>query len=253
MLPVFLCEDEPDIREMERKLIEQYLMIQGYDMELVLDTGNPREILEQVKKKPVRGIYFLDVDLKYEGLDGFLLGKEIRRYDSYGFVIYVTAFRDLAYKTFQHHIEVLDYIVKENQEAVRDGICRCFDTIVERLSRENLAPLKACYTVKSGELRRHVPVEDILFFETDAGSHRITLHTENERISFIGQMREIEKELPDTFFRCHRGFLVNICRVQEVNLKANEVIFVNGETCLVSRGLRSGLMKRIAKQFVAPK
>lgn len=249
MLPVFLCEDEPEIRNLERELIERYVMIRGYDMALALDTGSPGELLERVRQHPGRGVYFLDVDLKGEDMDGFQLGKEIRRYDSYGFVIYVTAFRELAYKTFQHHIEVLDYIVKENPDTVREGIHRCLDTIVERLKSESFAPVRACYTVKSGELRRHVPVEEILFFETAAGSHCITLHTADERISFIGQMKEIERELPDIFFRCHRGFLVNIRQIREVNRKANEVIFFNGEVGLVSRSLRSKLMKRIAEQF----
>ena len=55
----------------------------------------------------------LDVDLKDGVWDGFALGQELRRRDPHGTLVYITSYGDLAWKTFQYHLEAFDYIVKE--------------------------------------------------------------------------------------------------------------------------------------------
>jgi ABC-2 type transport system permease protein len=64
VLTIYLCEDEEDIRQVQRECLEKQILIQGYDMEVALCSGRPGEILEAVKAAPGRGIYFLDVELK---------------------------------------------------------------------------------------------------------------------------------------------------------------------------------------------
>ena len=116
MLSVYICEDQEEVRRIQRECLEKQIMIQGYDMEIALSSGCPGEILEAVEKNPGRGIYFLDVELKGEEMDGFALGREIRRLDPRGFIVYVTAYGNLAFETFRYHLEALDYIVKESME-----------------------------------------------------------------------------------------------------------------------------------------
>ena len=64
-----------------------------------------------------RGVYFLDVELKDKSWDGFLLGCELRRRDPHGTLVYITSYGDLAWRTFQYHLEAFDYIVKETEQA----------------------------------------------------------------------------------------------------------------------------------------
>ena len=70
MLPVYICEDEEQIRNMERAWLEKQILIQGYDMKVVLSTGNPEELLECLDRKSGQGIYFLDVELKGASMNG---------------------------------------------------------------------------------------------------------------------------------------------------------------------------------------
>ena len=165
MLPVYLCEDDENIRAMEVQALEKQILIQGFDMELACVTARPEALLEVVKRNRKRGVYFLDVELKGESMDGFALGAEIRKLDPRGFLIYVTAFRDLAFETFRHHLEALDYIVKENQEEMLDGIGRCLLIVQERLLKEK-AENQPYFTVRILDTVRHIPISDICFFET---------------------------------------------------------------------------------------
>ena len=133
MLSVYICEDEEEVRRIQRECLEKQIMIQGYDMEIALCSGRPGEILEAVEKNPGRGIYFLDVELKGEEMDGFALGREIRRLDPRGFIVYVTAYGNLAFETFRYHLEALDYIVKESMEKMEEGLGKSLSVITERI------------------------------------------------------------------------------------------------------------------------
>lgn len=66
MIPIYLCDDDPKIRREIRRELEKEILISGYDMEIVCDSGNSREVLEILRENRQRGIYFLDVDLKEE-------------------------------------------------------------------------------------------------------------------------------------------------------------------------------------------
>ncbi|MDE7277339.1 MAG: response regulator, partial [Lachnospiraceae bacterium] len=121
MLPIYICEDDERIRNAERLWLEKQILIEGFDMEIALCTGNPEELLEYLTHTQRQGIYFLDVELKGASMDGFRLGEEIRKKDARGFMIYVTAFQELAFETFRYHLEALDYIVKESREKMEEG------------------------------------------------------------------------------------------------------------------------------------
>lgn len=244
MLPIYICEDEKAIREEIEKEIKRYIMIHNYDMELRLSTSDPEMLLKQVSLEPKRGIYFLDVDLCHEKLDGFQLGQEIRKHDVSGFIVYVTAHDDLAFKTFQYHIEALDYIVKAGSTEMLAGIKRCLDTVVKRIAEESKDDRNQYFTVKIIDTIKHIPISEIYYFETSSRTHRIILYAENEKIDFLGKLQEIETELSSGFVRIHRSFLVNENKIKELNLKNNEVIMMNGQSCLLSRTMKKLLINK---------
>lgn len=243
MLPVYICEDEEQIRNMERAWLEKQILIQGYDMKVVLSTGNPEELLECLDRKSGQGIYFLDVELKGASMNGFQLGKEIRKRDGGGFLIYVTAFPDLAFETFRYHLEALDYICKQNPERMYTDLSRCLDTVTERMSKMQ-NPRQEYFTLKTPEMIRHIPLGDILYFATSSRTHRIELHAENELFDFSGSIQELEKDLGEGFIRVHRAYLVHGEQIDWIDVHNRELVLKNGERCPFSRRMRQELLKR---------
>lgn len=249
MISIFVCEDQKTIRDAIEKEINNHVMIHNYDMELVLCTHDPQTLLQQVRQSSSRGIYFLDIDLGEDTLDGFELGNEIRKYDSRGFIIYVTAFSNMAFKTFQYHLEALDYIVKEEPVEMFNGIRRCLDTIVARIAEEANDEHKEFYTIKIMDTIKHIPIDEIFFFETSSRTHRIILYSTTQRIDFIGTLQEIEDELTPRFIRTHRSYLVNIDNIQEINPKKNEIILKNGQVCPISRKMKTSLLAQFEQRL----
>ena len=58
MLPIYICEDDERIRDAERRWLEKQILIEGFDMEIVLCTGNPEELLDCLAYGQQQGIYF---------------------------------------------------------------------------------------------------------------------------------------------------------------------------------------------------
>ena len=92
--------------------------------------------------------------------------------DPQGIIIYITSFRNLAFKTFQYHIEAFDYIVKDADKTDR-SVAECLKAVIERL-REESSDNSACYTFRSGDVIHHIPQDDILYFETSSRSHLLS-------------------------------------------------------------------------------
>ena len=61
MLPIYICEDDDRIRSIQKKYLENQILMQGYDMEIVICSRHPEDIIEALEISKKKGIYFLDV------------------------------------------------------------------------------------------------------------------------------------------------------------------------------------------------
>lgn len=239
MIPIYICEDNTQIRSHLAALIEKYILIQDYDMQIACATATPKELLQQVKEGQ-QGIYFLDIDLKDAEYNGFDLAKIIRKQDERGFIIFVTTHGELTFETFRLHLEALDYIVKD-QPDLEERIRHCIDEIHKRIIRENGNSVQAYYTIKVNDRLHHILLDDILYFETSSTKHRLILHTESEILEFSGSLSEVEEKVGSLFLRTHRSYLININKIARTLLSDNLVELTNGETCLVARRFKKEL------------
>lgn len=244
MVQILLCDDDDRIREEIARCINNQILIMQYDMQIAQSCQSPVILLEELKQmEEKRNIYFLDVDLKHPEYDGFLLGRKIRDTDPNGTIVYITSFGDLAYKTFQYHVEAFDYIVKDNISELHSSIAKCLSSIQNRLLREKTDPVEY-YTFKMGDTIRHIPLDDIYYFETSSKSHFVILHGKNERIEFLGNLSAIEKELEEHFIKIHRSYLAALNKIEQIDLKHN-IVTIGGEICPVARKEKSKLLKRM--------
>ena len=115
MIQIYLCDDEETVLHQIKTALEWKIFVEDYDMEVSCAARCARDLLEAAREGS-RSVYFLDVDLRDGEWDGFTLGRELRRRDPHGTLIYITSYGDLAWKTFQYHLEAFDYIVKEGDQ-----------------------------------------------------------------------------------------------------------------------------------------
>ena len=158
--------------------------------------------------------------------------------------MYITGYGDLVWRTFQYHLEAFDYIVKE-PEQIGASASRCLEEIHTRLLAGRQAPTEM-FTLRTGEMVRHVPLQDILFFETASAPHHVVLHTASSQMDFLGSLSALGIQLGDSFIRTHRAYLVAADKIEAVEWKKNRVR-VGGQECLLSRAGKAELKKRLGE------
>ena len=240
MIRIYLCDDEDAIRHQIQTALEWKIFVENYDMKVVCSAASAQQLLDAMENEK-RGIYFLDVELKDADWDGFRLGQELRRRDPHGTLVYITSYGDLAWKTFQYHLEAFDYIVKEGEQT-GPAIARCLEAVHVRLLDERHDPAEM-FSLRTGDETRHIPLADILFFEAAPKAHHVYLHTADSRLDFVGSLNELEKELSGRFIRVHRAYLAAWDKIEAVDGKGNQVR-VGGRTCLLSRTGKAELKKK---------
>lgn len=237
MIPIYICDDELKMLEKITAIVEKEILIENLDMGPAFSTIFPDKLLEKREADTAVGIYFLDVDFLEADEDGFQLASKIRKLDPRGYIIFITSHVERSFETFHYRLEAMDYIVKGSDEELTLRIRECLKSVEKRVLSENESHRKF-YPLKMFDSIRYIPLDEILYFEAEGASHRIYLHTEKETLNFLGNLKSIEAEMGDDFFRSHRSFLVNRNKIHQVLLKSNEIEMVNGAICLLSRNAK---------------
>lgn len=88
---------------------------------------------------------------------------------------------------------------------------------------------------------RNVTLEqnDILYIESRA--KKVVIHTKSDTIEAYAAIGELEKQMNDSFYRCHRGYLVNLAFVAEYN--NSTIILNNGESIILVKEKYSEFVK----------
>lgn len=247
MLSIFICEDE-QTQLIIGKIIENYIMIEELDMELVLSTNNPNDVLDYVKNKSVTGgLYFLEADIKHE-IDGIELAVQLRLLDSLAKIVFVTTHGELAFSTFKHKIEALDYIVKDTDlEELKSKIVQCVQIAHDRQLTCCQRTNKHYFIVKTSTKSEIIPLREIMYFETSSIRNQLLLHLKNRKLHFRGTMKEVEGHNP-AFIRVHHAIVANKHSIKYIDAKRMEIEFVNGEKCLVSVRKLNALEKALSNK-----
>lgn len=190
------------------------------DIEIAATASNGLEALKLIEDVEP-DLVFLDVQMP--GLDGLGVIKRLREKDiPLPHFILATAFDNYAVEAFQ--LEAMDYILKPiEKERLAQAIDRARRSIAERQKPAAEAPV----VVRTGPVRAKILVrrdnrnfivdsQDIIFATIDDGL--ITVVCQGlEGESTYKTIEELQSNLdPDTFWRVHRSWLVNINRIKEV-------------------------------------
>lgn len=234
MIPIYICEDNEKEKQYLHETVNKFILIQGYDMQVVLAAGTPEEILAHRQTHTNRSVYILDVDLRHENQTGFTLAKRLRELDARGFIVFVTTHEEMMYETFRYRVEAMDYLIKDEPDRLAARLLDCLSEI-DRLAGSEKNDPQRYYNVKSDGCVFHVPMEDILYFKTVGEIHRVTLHAKDRLLEFRGDLKALEKDLCVNFIRIHRSYLVNADKITRVNYSEGTLVMEDDSECLLSR------------------
>ncbi len=159
-------------------------------------------------------LIFLDIHLpKLKGLD-FLSAMK-----NPPMVILTTAYHEFALKSYEYN--VLDYLLKPIEFsrfmiAVQKAASQ---TNKEIFKHEEATPAELFFTVNKKKAR--IALHSINYIESQRGNVKII--TETNVIETRIAISELEKQLPDSFLRIHRSYIVSKAKIDFVDAQEIEI------------------------------
>lgn len=223
---IAVCDSDAEICQSIRKLIagvrpEASVSIFSSALELLQDESDFH-------------IYFLDI----KGVSGIELAREIRaRQEEKGtlrsIIIFVTGFSGHMEEAFD--VQAFHYLLKPvKPEKFRQVLERAWKEVeFAEKQEESYVLLKI-----PGQTKR-VPLRDILYVESS--NKKVLVHTNEGIYEAHGKMVELESAFGESFYRCHRCYLVNFSKISSYN--QNEIIMTNGDSILLAYKKYSAFVK----------
>ncbi|MDE6938710.1 MAG: LytTR family DNA-binding domain-containing protein, partial [Lachnospiraceae bacterium] len=120
--------------------------------------------------------------------------------------------------TYKRHYAIFSYDVQAFHYLLKPVYQKKLEAILLNLCSILKGEYEHALTVCQGTLVRRIPFEQILYLEVM--NRKIYLHKNEEAVPFYGRLNELEPMLPDTFFRCHRSYIVNFNHVNHYKKEA---------------------------------
>ena len=226
---IAVCDDDINVRNQLADLIKK----QCADVKISLFKGSE----DLIYCGDSFDICFLDIEMG--DVSGIELAKHIRarqedsvksicrEHENLGkrsIIIFVTAYREYMEEAFD--VNAFHYLVKPIKEG---KFAEVFQRALKE-ARSSYEQRNKYVIIKDGENRKKILFSEIQYIESN--DRKVIFHTDSGLAETYARMYDLEKELGDTFFRCHRCYLVNFEKVSAYSV--NSIRVLNGDSIILA-------------------
>lgn len=206
MIKLALCDDETADRDELLAILNEYRTQRGSDMSIEVFQA-PLDLLNAMEHGSKFDVLLLDILMS--GFNGIETAKEIRRFDSYVKIIFLTSTPDFAVQSYT--VNAFYYHLKPVEPEFLFGL---LDQVFETCERERSDSL--ILQCKDG--LTPVEINKIEFCEV---MHRtLFIHmTSGKVLESTGSLDSLEKNLSQhgSFMRIHRSYIINLNHVRNIS------------------------------------
>lgn len=210
-MEIAVVEDEKAVREYLCSLIKRQApkcRLQAYAAgEELLVSGRRFDIV------------FLDVRLG--GMDGIEAARRLRERQEETILIFLTGLKAYVFDALD--LYAFHYLLKPVDE-------QKFAKVLERALRE-AARKKERREIFIKTRNLTLDQADILYIESIR--KKVEIHTARENIKIYASMEELEGQLGEEFYRCHRAYLVNMAHIAQYS--SDSITLANGESVYLAK------------------
>ena len=215
MISIAIVDDEKVIREQIKNLIEKR------QEECTIDTYSTGEEILQTDK--CYDIVFLDIQM--EGINGIDTARALRQKAEDTILIFVTGVKEYVFDAFD--VAAFHYLIKPINE-------QKFTSVIERAVLEvgkKKQQVNGQLFVKTRYRNVTLEQKDILYIESRG--KKVEIHTKTDIVDAYAGIGDLEKQLQGNFYRCHRGYLVNLAYITEYS--NDSITLNNGESIILAK------------------
>ena len=212
-MDIAVVDDEKAIREHVCALIEEQQpgsVIEAYA------TGE--ELLASGKRFD---IVFLDIQM--DGMNGIEAARELRERQEDTVLIFITGVKEYVFDALD--LYAFQYLLKPIDEGK-------FAEVLQRAAGEaKKKKEKKCLFIRTRNLT--LDQSDILYIESRAKKLEIHTTGADKTIEIYAAMDELEGQLGEDFYRCHRAYIVNMAQITEYDNES--ITLTNGDKVYLAK------------------
>lgn len=212
---IAVVDDEKIIREQLKGLIEKQQA--GFYTDIY---GTGEEMLATGKQYDV-----ILLDIQMAGMNGIETARMLRKQSEDAVLIFVTGVKDYVFEAFD--VAAFHYLLKPIEE---NKFMEVFDRAVKEAKKRKERGQEQFF-VKTKNRNITLKQRDILYVESRG--RKAEIHTAGEVIEIYAAMAELESQLGGSFYRCHRGYLVNMAHITEYS--NDSISLSNGESIYMAK------------------
>ncbi len=173
------------------------------------------------------------LDIQMEKMRGMEVARVLRLNGEDTILIFVTALKEYAAEAFE--VSAFHYLLKPVSEEKFCGVFESACREVRRLEGQKGGQLFFRTKTRSFTLQK----SEILYVES--AKRKVEIHTLQDTVSVYATMKHMEERLGADFYRCHRGYLVNLAYV--AGYRAGSIQLANGGNLYLAREKYSEFVK----------
>ena len=201
-----------DDEEIIRQQIHGFIKKQTPDFS-ISDFATGEELLAAGKDVD---IIFLDIQM--EGMGGIEAARNLRQRNADAVLVFITGIQEYVFEAFD--VSAFHYLLKPIEEKkFMEVLCRAAEEVGKRKGQKEQQIF-----IKTKNQGYTLNLKSILYVESRG--KKVEIHTTDmeEIIEMYATMDELEGQLGDGFYRCHRGYLVNMAYIVRYD---NDSIFLS--------------------------
>lgn len=212
---IAIVDDEKVIREQIKDMVVKQ------KPDCIVDTYENGESLLGAGRH--YAVVFLDIQM--EGQNGIDIARVLREQQEDIAIIFITGIKEYVFEAFD--VGAFHYLLKPVEEK---KLTEVFERAVREAEKRYSLNQKLIF-IKTKNHSYTINRESVMYIESRG--KKVEVHTTKEVINIYAVMSELERELEGSFYRCHRGYLVNMAHIAEYD--SSSISLGNGELVYLAK------------------
>lgn len=215
MIDIAICDDEAVIREQLHQFVKNSILDSHIE---IYATGEELLAVD-------RNFDLLFLDIQMEGLSGMEAARSLRAKNKNIIIIFVTGSKEYVFEAFD--VSAFHYLLKPLAEERFDEVLM---RALEEVNRRKIQDKKQLLIQTRN---RNYNLDQSTIFYLESRGKKVEIHTSLETIEVYASISKLEEQLGSSFYRCHRGYLVNLAHI--VEYRTDRIRLSNGEEVYLAK------------------